>query len=189
MAADVADQAAGLGDRDELIGGQATELRMPPPQQRLDGDQATAREVEPGLIGEVELAAFGGNRAPPPAGGGTPARNATPGSRGPPILARTLGEIESGVRGAQQRVGVPAMLGEDGGTDADRDLHPSVVQVERRPASIGQAHDSRRLATVAQVGRHQGELVAAFARTPGVGPRTASNGLIGEVRAGRSPAG
>jgi hypothetical protein len=56
-AAEVGDERRLLGQRDELDGGDVTEDRVPPAQQRLDGDRALQHDVDDGLEDQAQLAA------------------------------------------------------------------------------------------------------------------------------------
>ncbi len=81
---------------------------------------------------------------------------------GNPVLAGALGEIERGVGGAEQGIGVPTVLGENRGADADGHLDAAFPEVEGCAAGIEQAlRHGRGLGGVDQVGGDQGELVAA----------------------------
>ena len=105
--ADLADQPAGLGDGDELVGRQVAELRMLPAQQCLDGDQPPVAQGVARLIGEPELAALHGVTQlalqPSPH---LLRRMQGLGIERHPVLAGALGQIERGIRGAEQRVRV-----------------------------------------------------------------------------------
>ena len=59
-AAEVGDQRRLLGQGHELGGGDVAEERVPPAQQRLDGDGAVHDDVDDGLEGQAQLAAVEG---------------------------------------------------------------------------------------------------------------------------------
>ena len=81
------------------------------------------------------------------------------------VASAGLGGVEGEIGGAQQAVGVLAVLGEQRRTHADGDRQARLAEIECRPAGLHQPlGEHERLLAVAEIRGHQRELVAAEPR-------------------------
>jgi hypothetical protein len=168
--ADRLDQAAVLGRRDELGGGDHAALGVVPAQQRLDRDHLAGGDVMDRLVVQLELAL---SQCPPQprgqrelAGGGL----RLGGREADRAAALALGLIERGV-GALEHV---LVLRERGDADAGGDLELVAVDRERRREGRQQVLGDRsrdRPGVAGEVAEQEHELVARAGRWRGSGGR------------------
>ena len=127
-----------LGQRDEAVGTETTELGMVPARQRLDAELGAAVQRHLGLVVDDELAAV---QPATQLGGQREAVDAVlvvllgVGGKGG---VGGLGEIQRDVRVAQQLDGGAPVGGEAGDADAGRDVQGQRIEVERAVQRVEQ---------------------------------------------------